>query len=63
MWRNGLYHKIKGTVINVASQSPTCIHEYDEYDNFASIPVLAGGVLGVFIPQTMSSKLRALVRT
>ena len=49
-----MYHKINGTVINIAEESPTHIYEYD---NFSPIPVLAGDILGVFISQTSSSKL------
>ena len=58
VWRstgNNVYHKINGTVINIAAESPTHIYEYD---NFSPIPVLAGDILGVFIPQTLSSRLR-----
>ena len=57
VWRNvgnDVYRKINGTVINITAQSPTRIYEYD---NFSPIPVLAGDILGVFIPQTSSSKL------
>jgi len=57
VWRNvgnDVYHKINGTVINIAAESPTRIYEYD---NFSPIPVLAGDILGVFIPQTLTSKL------
>ena len=58
VWRNvgnDVYHKINGTVMNIAAESPTRIYEYD---NFSPIPVLAGDVLGVFIPKTGDSKLR-----
>ena len=57
VWRNAgndTFHKINGTVINIMSKSPTRIYEYD---NFPPIPVLAGDILGVFIPETLSSKL------
>ena len=57
VWRNvgnDVYHKINGTVINIAAESPTRIYEYD---NFSPIPVLAGDILGAFIFQTPSSKL------
>ena len=52
---NNMYCKINGTVINIAAESPTHIYEYD---NFSPIPVLAGDILGVFIPETSESKLR-----
>ena len=58
VWRNtgsDVYHKINSTVISFALPSPTHIYEYD---NFSPIPVLAGDILGVFIPQTLSSRLR-----
>ena len=57
VWRNvgnDVYHKINGTVISIAAESPTRIYEYD---NFSPIPVLAGDILGVFIPETSRNKL------
>ena len=58
VWRstgNDVYHKINGTVINIVAESPTRIYEYD---NFSPIPVLAGDILGVFIPTSWDSRLR-----
>ena len=58
VWRNignGIYYKMNGTVINIAAESPTRIYEYDD---FLPIPVLAGDILGVFIPERDDSKLR-----
>ena len=56
VWRgtgSDTYHKINSTVINITSQSTTRIYEYD-----TSIPVLAGDILGAFLPETGNSKLR-----
>ena len=58
VWRstgNDVYHKINGTVINIAAYNQTRIYEYN---NFSPIPVLAGDILGVFIPKKGDSKLR-----
>ena len=56
VWRNigsDLYRKINGTFINILVQNPSKIYEYD---TFSPIPVLAGDILGVFMPDYDSSK-------
>ena len=58
VWRssgNGIYHKINGTVIYVETESEERVYEYD---NFAPIPVQAGDILGVFLPQVTNTRLR-----
>ena len=45
--------KINGTFINILVQNPSKIYEYD---TFSPIPVLAGDILGVFMPDYDCSK-------
>ena len=58
IWRssgNDMYQKINGTCIVVDTENDDSLYEYDD---FAPIPVQAGDVLGVFVPQNGDSKLR-----
>ena len=60
IWRssgNDTYQKINGTFLELADSSSNRIYEYD---NFSSIPFQAGDILGVFIPQTIFSRLHLL---
>ena len=59
LWRsngNNVYRKINTTLIRITTQSPNRIYEY----NVPPIPVQAGDILGVFIPQIWKSKLRLI---
>ena len=53
--RNTSYQKIHGTILRAGTRSGNGIYEFD---NFPSIPFLAGDILGVFQPQYRLSRLR-----
>ena len=58
IWRssgNDMYQKINGTFLVIDTESEDQVYEYDD---FAPIPVQAGDILGVFVPQNGDSKLR-----
>lgn len=58
IWRNdtnNTYRKINGTPIIVDSRNESLIYEYS---NFSAIPFQAGDVLGAFVPQGGSSRLK-----
>ena len=60
LWRNSgndMYQKINGTLINVETENEEQVYEYD---NFPPIPFQAGDILGVFIPNSGSTKLRLI---
>ena len=60
VWRNignDSYQKINGTFIEPPENKDNDIYEYD---NFTPIPFQSGDILGIFIPQTDSSRLRIL---
>lgn len=60
VWRNignDVYQKINGTSIAIHNISSNHIYEYVD---FPPIPFQAGDILGVFIPQTESSRLALL---
>ena len=57
IWRssgNDMYQKINGTLLAIDIESKDHVYEYD---NFAPIPVQAGDILGVFVPQNGDGKL------
>ena len=57
VWRNignDVYEKINGTSIAIPVENSNHIYEYDD---FPPIPFQAGDILGVFVPQTSSSRL------
>ena len=58
IWRNmgnDTYKKLNGTFLNVVQRSSSLIYEYDD---FAPISFQAGDILGAFIPQGSTSRLR-----
>ena len=58
IWRNignDTYHKINGTLMNIATQGQTFIYEYE---NFPPIPFQAGDILGMFQPVWQQNILR-----
>ena len=63
VWRNignDMYQKRNGTFITIPTESSNRIYEYD---NFSPIPFQAGDILGVFLPQNGSARLRLLSET
>ena len=61
VWRNignDTYQKINGTFIEPPEEDID--NDIYEYDNFTPIPFQSGDILGIFIPQTDSSRLRIL---
>ena len=58
IWRNmgnDTYHKISGTLMNIANRSQTSIYEYK---NSPPIPFLADDIFGIFQPHGSLNRLR-----